>query len=145
SRMLPLSFDGPAPAPGVELLAGALRARHITSTAGGRALALVPLHPIGGAARTADGRPCEGIRPAWVPGLRREHASPSRGGWPSTATAGGGPVGVSAVASDIPTAIVAARRSRPPHEGEGSRARATTLPTGANLGRSGLEAFGGTR
>jgi hypothetical protein len=66
SRMLPLRFDGAPPAHGAEVLAGTLRAGEVLSGADGRAMALVRLDRIEGAALTVDGRPCEVIRPAWM-------------------------------------------------------------------------------
>ena len=66
SRMLPIRFDGAAPARGSEILAGALRAGEVLSGAEGRAIALVRLDRIEGAALTVDGRPCEVVRPAWM-------------------------------------------------------------------------------
>ncbi|HEY1427739.1 MAG TPA: folate-binding protein [Caulobacteraceae bacterium] len=66
SRMLPIRFDGPAPAPGSEILAGSLRAGEVRTGADGRAMALVRLDRIEGAALTVDGRPCEVVQPAWL-------------------------------------------------------------------------------
>jgi hypothetical protein len=66
SRMLPLRFDGPAPAHGAEILAGTLRAGEVLSGADGRAMALVRLDRIEGAALTVDGRSCEVLRPGWT-------------------------------------------------------------------------------
>jgi folate-binding protein YgfZ len=66
SRMLPLVFDGPPPAPGAEVLAGTLRAGHLTSAAGSRAMALVRLDRIEGAELTVDGRPCRVVSPDWL-------------------------------------------------------------------------------
>jgi hypothetical protein len=66
SRMLPIRFEGPAPAHGAEMLAGTLRAGQVLSGADGRAMALVRLDRIEGAALTVDGRPCEVVRPAWM-------------------------------------------------------------------------------
>lgn len=66
SRMLPIRFEGPAPAPGSEILAGTLRAGEVKSSADGRAMALVRLDRIEGAALTVDGRGCEVIRPTWM-------------------------------------------------------------------------------
>ena len=65
SRMLPIVFDGPAPAPGAEVLAGTLRAGEVLSGADGRAMALVRLDRIEGAALTVDGRDCRVERPEW--------------------------------------------------------------------------------
>jgi folate-binding protein YgfZ len=66
SRMLPIRFEGPAPAHGAEILAGTLRAGQALSGAEGRAMALVRLDRIEGAALTVEGRPCEVIHPAWI-------------------------------------------------------------------------------
>jgi folate-binding protein YgfZ len=66
SRMLPLRFDGAAPAHGAEILAGTLRAGEVLSGDEGRAMALVRLDRIEGAALTVDGRPCEVVRPEWM-------------------------------------------------------------------------------
>ena len=66
SRMLPIAFDGKAPAPGAEILAGDLRAGEALSGMEGRAMALVRLDRIEGAALTVDGRPVAVERPAWM-------------------------------------------------------------------------------
>ena len=66
SRMLPIRFEGAPPAPGAEILAGTLRAGQALSGADGRAMALVRLDRIEGAALTVDGRPCEVVRPDWM-------------------------------------------------------------------------------
>jgi tRNA-modifying protein YgfZ len=66
SRMLPIRFDGPAPAHGAEILAGTLRAGEALSGADGRAMALVRLDRIEGAQLTVDGRACEVVRPGWM-------------------------------------------------------------------------------
>jgi hypothetical protein len=66
SRMLPIRFEGPPPAHGAEILAGALRAGQALSGAQGRAMALVRLDRIAGASLTVDGRPCEIARPDWM-------------------------------------------------------------------------------
>ncbi|HEX5263336.1 MAG TPA: folate-binding protein, partial [Phenylobacterium sp.] len=65
SRMLPISFDGPLPAFGAEILAGALRAGEVLSGGEGRAMALVRLDRAEGAGLTVDGRPIVLERPAW--------------------------------------------------------------------------------
>ncbi|HLY79334.1 MAG TPA: folate-binding protein [Caulobacteraceae bacterium] len=67
SRMLPIVFDGPAPAPGAEILAGTLRAGEVRSGVDGRAIALLRLDRIEGAALTVDGRACTVERPDWFP------------------------------------------------------------------------------
>jgi folate-binding protein YgfZ len=66
SRMLPITFEGEAPAPGSEILAGSLRAGEARSGEPGRAIALVRLDRIEGAALTVDGRPCDIVRPRWM-------------------------------------------------------------------------------
>ncbi len=65
TRTLPIVFDGPAPAPGTEILAGELRAGEVLSGGDGRALALVRLDRIEGAVLSADGRAVRVERPAW--------------------------------------------------------------------------------
>lgn len=67
NRMLPITFDGPPPAVGTEVLAGALRAGEVLSGRDGRAMALLRLDRIEGAALVADGRPVSVERPDWVP------------------------------------------------------------------------------
>lgn len=66
SRMLPIAFDGPPPAPGTEILAGELRAGEVLSGIEGRAMALVRLDRALGAELTADGRPMRVERPGWL-------------------------------------------------------------------------------
>ena len=66
SRMLPLAFDGPAPAAGTEVLAGDLRAGEVLSGGEGRAMALVRLDRAVGAALTVDGRPARVEVPSWM-------------------------------------------------------------------------------
>ena len=66
SRMLPIEFEGPAPAAGAEILAGTLRAGEVLSGVDGRAMALVRLDRIEGAALTVDGRACAVVRPDWI-------------------------------------------------------------------------------
>ena len=66
SRMLPIRFEGVAPSPGAEILAGALRAGEVRSGADGRAMALLRLDRIEGAALTVDGRACQVVRPDWM-------------------------------------------------------------------------------
>jgi folate-binding protein YgfZ len=65
SRMLPIAFEGPAPEPGTELLAGDLRAGEVLSGQDGRAMALLRLDRAEGRPLTADGRPVTVERPAW--------------------------------------------------------------------------------
>jgi folate-binding protein YgfZ len=66
SRTLPIVFDGPAPAPGSEVRAGEHRAGEILSGRDGRALALLRLDRIEGAALSVDGRPITVERPDWL-------------------------------------------------------------------------------
>jgi folate-binding protein YgfZ len=66
SRMLPITFTGPPPAFGAEVLAGALRAGQVRSGTNGRAIALLRLDRIEGAALTVDGRPVVVERPPWL-------------------------------------------------------------------------------
>src|SRR5580658_4373834 len=66
SRMLPVTFEGAAPAAGTEILARTLRAGEVLSGGGGRAMALVRLDRIEGAALTADGRSCRVDPPDWL-------------------------------------------------------------------------------
>jgi len=74
SRMLPVVFEGAAPASGTELLAGELRAGEVLSGHEGRAMALVRLDRIGGAL-TAEGRPVQIERPAWFASALGEEAA----------------------------------------------------------------------
>lgn len=67
NRMLPITFDGPPPAFGAEVLAGELRAGEVLSGRVGRAMALLRLDRIDGAALTVDGRPVRVARPDWLP------------------------------------------------------------------------------
>lgn len=67
NRMLPITFDGPPPAFGTEVLAGELRAGEVLSGRDGRAMALLRLDRIEGAALTADGRAVTVDWPDWVP------------------------------------------------------------------------------
>jgi tRNA-modifying protein YgfZ len=66
NRMLPITFDGPPPAFGAEVLAGDLRAGEVLDGRDGRALALLRLDRIDGADLTVDGRPVAVDRPAWI-------------------------------------------------------------------------------
>jgi folate-binding protein YgfZ len=65
SRMLPIAFEGPAPTPGAEVLAGELRAGVVTSVGEGRGIALLRLDRAEGQSLTVDGRPVTVARPAW--------------------------------------------------------------------------------
>lgn len=72
TRMLPIVFDGPAPAPGTEVLVGDLRAGEVLSGADGRAIALLRLDRALGAALTIDGRPARVEAPVWMADAVRE-------------------------------------------------------------------------
>lgn len=65
SRMLPIAFAGPPPAPGTEVLAGELRAGEVLSGRDGLAMALLRLDRIDGADLTVDGRSVTVVRPSW--------------------------------------------------------------------------------
>jgi hypothetical protein len=65
NRMLPIAFDGPAPAFGSEILNGELRAGEVLSGRDGAAMALVRLDRIDGAL-AVDGRPVMVRRPDWI-------------------------------------------------------------------------------
>lgn len=66
NRMMPIVFDGPAPAFGSEVLAGELRAGEVLSGGEGRAMALLRLDRIDGEALTVEGRPVRVDRPDWL-------------------------------------------------------------------------------
>ncbi len=66
TRMLPITFDGPAPPFGAEVLAGTLRAGEVLSGRNGRAMALLRLDRIEDAALTVEGRPVRVERPDWL-------------------------------------------------------------------------------
>jgi folate-binding protein YgfZ len=66
SRMLPISFEGAAPPAGAEILAGTLRAGQVLSGGDGRAMALLRLDRIEGAALEVEGRPCRVETPDWM-------------------------------------------------------------------------------
>ncbi len=68
NRMLPVTFDGPAPSVGAEILAGDLRGGEVLSVGEGRAMATVRLDRIEGADLTAEGRPLRVERPSWFEG-----------------------------------------------------------------------------
>jgi len=65
TRMLPIAFEGPPPAPGAEVLAGDLRAGEVRSGREGRAIALLRLDRISGPL-TVEGRLVEVEPPAWM-------------------------------------------------------------------------------
>jgi tRNA-modifying protein YgfZ len=66
SRMLPIAYEGPAPAVGSEVLAGELRAGVVTSVGERRAIALMRLDRAEGAGLTVEGRPVALEHPAWL-------------------------------------------------------------------------------
>ena len=66
-RMLPLTFEGPAPAPGAEVLNGELRAGEVLTGRDGSAMALVRLDRIDGEL-TVDGRAVTAVKPDWMAG-----------------------------------------------------------------------------
>lgn len=66
TRMVPLAFDGPAPPVGTEVLAGELRAGKMLSGGYRRAMALLRLDRIEGAALTVDTRPVRVDMPDWL-------------------------------------------------------------------------------
>lgn len=66
TRMLPITFDGPPPAFGAEVLAGELRAGEVLGGRDGRAMALLRLDRIDGADLTVEGRPVRVERPDWL-------------------------------------------------------------------------------
>jgi folate-binding protein YgfZ len=65
SRMLPIAFEGAAPAQGSEILAGELRAGEVLSGAEGRAMALLRLVRAAGGGLTVEGRPVAVEQPWW--------------------------------------------------------------------------------
>ena len=67
SRMLPIDFEGPPPAPGAEVLAGELRAGEVMSGHDGRAMALLRLDRIRGALLSVESRKVEVVFPPWFP------------------------------------------------------------------------------
>ncbi len=67
TRTVPIVFEGAPPAPGSEILAGDLRAGEVLSGREGRALALVRLDRVQGAALTVDGRSVRVDLPVWFP------------------------------------------------------------------------------
>jgi folate-binding protein YgfZ len=67
NRMIPIAFEGAAPAFGAELLAGTLRAGEVLSSAEGRAIALLRLDRLdAGALTLADGRSWRPDWPSWL-------------------------------------------------------------------------------
>jgi folate-binding protein YgfZ len=66
SRTLPVTFEGPAPAPGSEVRAGEHRAGEILSSRDGRALALLRLDRIEGETLSVDGQSLTVEYPGWL-------------------------------------------------------------------------------
>lgn len=66
NRMLPITFEGPEPDHGAEVLAGKLRAGAVLSGHKGRAIALLRLDRALGAELTVDGRPARAEVPDWM-------------------------------------------------------------------------------
>jgi folate-binding protein YgfZ len=66
NRMLTLTFEGPPPAFGAEVLAGTLRAGEVRTGAEGRATALLRLDRIEGVDLTVDGRPVQVTKPGYL-------------------------------------------------------------------------------
>jgi folate-binding protein YgfZ len=66
NRMMPIVFEGAPPPPGAEVLAGDLRAGEVLSGQDGRAMALLRVDRIEGAALTVNGRPVQVDRPDWI-------------------------------------------------------------------------------
>jgi len=66
NRMLPVTFDGRPPPFGSEILTGELRAGDVLSGRDGRAMAMLRLDRIEGAALTVEGRPVAVERPDWL-------------------------------------------------------------------------------
>ncbi|AQR62880.1 glycine cleavage system protein T [Brevundimonas sp. LM2] len=64
-RMLPVTFEGPAPSPGAEILNGELRAGEVLTGQNGVVMALVRLDRIDGAL-TIEGRTAQVVRPVWM-------------------------------------------------------------------------------
>ena len=66
SRMLPITFEGPPPAAGAEILAGDRRAGEVLSGVDGRAMALLRLDRVEGAQLSVEGRTATVEWPAWL-------------------------------------------------------------------------------
>ena len=65
NRMLPITFDGPAPAFGAEVLNGDLRAGEVLSGRNGAAMALLRLDRLDGTLKV-EGRAVSVLRPGWM-------------------------------------------------------------------------------
>lgn len=74
TRMLPIRFEGAAPEPGSEILAGTLRAGEVLSGREGGAMALVRLDRIAGEL-AVNGRPIRIEQPAWFSAALGENAA----------------------------------------------------------------------
>ena len=68
NRMMAITFEGPAPERGVEVLKGELRAGEVMTGAEGRAIALMRLDRMDGDL-TVEGRPVRVEKPDWIPNL----------------------------------------------------------------------------
>jgi folate-binding protein YgfZ len=66
TRMAPVAFEGAPPAFGTEILAGDLRAGEVLAGRDGRAMALLRLDRIEGAALTAAGKAVQAELPPWM-------------------------------------------------------------------------------
>lgn len=75
NRMLPIAYEGPAPAFGAEVLVGELRAGEMLSGADGRGVALVRLDRALGVDLTVEGRPARVEVPAWMSGAVGEEGA----------------------------------------------------------------------
>jgi len=75
NRMLPIAYDGHAPAFGAEVLAGDLRAGEMLTGAVGRGIALVRLDRALGSALTVEGRSARVEVPAWMSAAVDEDAA----------------------------------------------------------------------
>jgi len=66
TRLAPLAVEGPAPAPGAEVLAGPLRAGEVVGGGEGCALALLRLDRAADGGLSIDGRPARAAFPPWL-------------------------------------------------------------------------------
>lgn len=76
-RLLPIFFEGPAPAPGSLIAAGERAAGDVRSAIDGRAMALVRLEFLEAPLELEDGRPCHVSLPSWLALDGRAKSSPS--------------------------------------------------------------------
>jgi len=67
SRMVGITFEGEVPAFGAEILAGDLRAGEVRTARDGKAIALVRLDRIEGAALTVEGQPVQVLKTNYIP------------------------------------------------------------------------------